>query len=569
MSLIEFDQVHAAYPGAAGEALRGITLSIESGEHVCILGGNGSGKSTLLQLVNALMLPSAGEVRVDGWSTSEPGAALKIRSATASVFQQPEDQMVTSVVADDVAFGPENLCVPQPEIARRVDAALAAVGMTQRAASDPADLSGGQMQRVALAGALAMNPRILLLDEPCAMLDQEGRADVRRIIAALSERGITIMHVTHFMQDALAADRVIALDRGRVAFDGAPGELFSQPELVAALGLEAPRGGSAALSSSHGEGAGGEGRLFKRDTNSTRHSNGTPATLHDGGAERSPHNNPRPCKATPASQGAAATTAAIVFEHASFSYANAANPRRRARKGLFARKSGKRRESRAQAVPLAVEDISFEAHAGTLTALIGHTGSGKSTTAELACALKLPSAGHVRVCAIDTCDFERRKELRRAVGYVAQLPERQLFAETVFDDVAFGPRNLGLDESEVDLRVREALSSVNLDPTDELLKRSPFALSGGQQRSVALAGVLAMRQRVLVLDEPMAGLDPRGRARLRGLLERLKREGVTLLMVTHSAEDVELLADQVIELDGGRVTQRPRPQEVGRRGTAR
>ena len=589
MTLIAFHDVHAAYPGASAEAIRGITFTIDAGEHVCLLGSNGSGKSTLLQLINGLITPRAGDVRVAGRPTTDLERAMDIRSKTASVFQQPEDQMVTSIVADDVAFGPENLCMPQPEIARRVGASLAAVNMASHAQSDPADLSGGQVQRVAFAGALAMSPQILLLDEPCAMLDGQGRADVRRIIGELSEQGMTIVHVTHFMEDALAAGRVIVLKQGLVAFDGQPSDLFSQPDLVAALGLEEPRAqGSVLADAAHDtEGLGDEVHR------------GLEMPPADGGpyVGVGPHATGRPQaasgpRATGAPRADDKNPTSIVFDDVSFSYATARNPRRRTRASrlgkLFARRTGKSpdrapsqagfgeaRENHAAPKPhegagtQTLQHISFSAHPGTLTALIGRTGSGKSTTAELACALKLPSSGTVRVRSIDTCDFERRRELRHHVGYVAQLPERQLFAETVYDDVAFGPRNLGLDETEVEHRVREALASVNLDPTDELLARSPFALSGGQQRSVALAGVLAMRQSVLVLDEPMAGLDPQGRANLRGLLRKLKSEGVTLLMVTHSMEDVSALADQVIELDSGRIVRTGRSEEVACHGDSR
>lgn len=521
-AVIQLTHVHLAYPGSQTEALADVSCSIPAGQHVCILGGNGSGKSTLLQLVNVLALPTSGAVHVAGIDTREPGRTLEIRSRTASVFQHPEDQMVTSIVADDVAFGPENLCVAQPKIASRVDAALAAVGMKDRAQSDPSDLSGGQVQRVAIAGALAMEPDILLLDEPCAMLDVEGRESVRAIIRNLRTRGMTILHVTHFMEDAQEADRAIVLKRGRVAFDGTPSALFSQPDLVNELGLEMPgsRSEAGAQGSDVATGVAAPG-----------------IAIPDAPVDPS-----------------------LVFEHVSFSYERAANPRKRTRRrALFGRcgavdapRSERAGKAAVQKHPLAVEDLSFEARPGTITALIGHTGSGKSTTAELACALKLPTAGAVRVGGIDTADIARRRELRGLVGYVAQLPERQLFAETVFDDVAFGPRNLGLTPREVEARVHEALRSVNLAPTDALLTSSPFALSGGQQRSVALAGVLAMKQPILVLDEPMAGLDPAGRAHVRALLKQLRRQGTTQLMVTHSMEDVAELADQVIALDGGR-----------------
>ena len=540
---IVFEHVHVTYPGAATEALNDICLRVPSGQHLCILGGNGSGKSTLLQLVNVLTIPTAGRAVIHGMDTSDPCRTLAIRSRTASVFQHPEDQMVTSVVADDVAFGPENLCTPQPEIAKRVDAALAAVDMDERSQSDPADLSGGQMQRVAIAGALAMKPEILLLDEPCAMLDAEGRSSVRGIIAELSARGITILHVTHFMEDALAADRVLVLDHGRTAFDGTPSELFSQPKLVESLGLEVPSAWSVSAERSGEAGAHGGAEGHGRPSNQQR---AVAATRADSAAE--PIDKP-----------------SVVFDHVSFSYAKAVNPRKRTRRRRLFGVRGSSDASRSS-VPLALDSLSFQARPGTITALIGRTGSGKSTTAELACALKLPTRGTVRIEGIDTADLARRGELRRSVGYVAQLPERQLFAETVFDDVAFGPRNLGVPSDEIDRRVCDSLRSVNLEPTESLLQASPFALSGGQQRSVAIAGVLAMGQPILVLDEPMAGLDPAGRKHIRRLLKQLKQDGTTLIMVTHSMEDVTELADQVIELDRGR---RIDHAEVSRHGTTR
>lgn len=540
--IIACNDVHVAYPGSEKEALRGVTFSIPAGQHVCILGGNGSGKSTLLQLFNALVLPSSGTVTIFGLNTSEPGRALEIRGRAACVFQHPEDQMVTSIVADDAAFGPENLCIPQPEIARRVDEALASVDMAECAQADPADLSGGQKQRVAIAGALAMEPDILLLDEPCAMLDLEGRRAVMGIIARLNARGITIVHVTHFMDDALAADRVLLLEQGNLAFDGTPAEAFSQPERIRDLGLELPNRSWEAVTANVVS-------VSEREPMGHAGAHGASAGLAD----------------TPADLTSAhgASTPSIAFEDVSFSYTAARNPRKRTR-FTFGGRARSDRDARSQdtATPLALKGLSFTAQPGTLTALIGRTGSGKSTTAELACALKLPFSGHVIVGGIDTADLSRRRELRRQVGYVSQLAERQLFAETVFDDIAFGPRNLKLPEEEVTRRVRRALEAVGMCPTDDLLHRSPFALSGGQQRNVALAGVLAMEQPVLVLDEPMAGLDPRGRDSVRRVLRELKRAGTTLLMVTHSMEDVAQIADQAILLDHGTLVASGTPATV-------
>lgn len=553
---IDFEDVRFAYPGAAEEAVRGVTLRIPRGEHVYILGGNGSGKSTLARLMNALLVPTGGQARTFGMNIDgDPERALEIRRHAAMVFQYPDDQMVTSIVADDVAFGPENLGVPSDEIARRVDSALEAVGMTEFAQADPADLSGGQRQRVAIAGALAMEPEVLILDEPAAMLDAHGRQAIQRVLRGLSERGITIVHITHFMDDALDADRVIVLDRGTVALDGSPAEVFAQRNVIHALGLELPfelRLEDAVA----GTAPDADEAAFAPGVNSTSHSGRTrqvfsqsdPITVHIL-PEFPEHREQQPTK----------ERAAITFEHISLSYADAQHPHRRT--GLLAR-LGVRPRRRMPRAADTLRDVSFTVPTGSLTALIGRTGSGKSTTAELACALKLPNTGTVRISGIDSADEARRDDLRARVGYVAQLPERQLFAETVFDDIAFGPRNLGLSAEEVERRVSGALDAVGLSHAPNLLERSPFALSGGQRRAVAIAGVLAMQPAVLVLDEPMAGLDPQARHRMRLLMLALKEAGTTLFVITHDMDDVAELADHVVALNHGVVVAEGTPRTV-------
>ncbi|WP_102372789.1 ABC transporter ATP-binding protein [Enorma phocaeensis] len=551
--IIELENVRFSYSDQPGdEALRGISLSIEAGTYTCVLGGNGSGKSTLVQIMNALVAPTEGSARIFGIDpVAEPERLIEIRRQAAMVFQHVDDQMVTSIVADDVAFGPENLGVPQREIVRRVDEALAAVDMAALAQADPADLSGGQRQRVAIAGALAMQPRVLLLDEPAAMLDAPGRAAIQRIAADLVARGITIVHVTHFMDDALRADRVIALDQGRVALDGTPGDVFSQRDAIRALGLELPF----------------TIQLVERLSDAVP---GLPVTADAeelAGALASRLATTTTVAATAETVPAAAGSSvarngndAVTFERATFSYADEHDPRRRP--GLFARLRGRASRTAAPRGPLALANVSFALPRGSLTALIGRTGSGKSTTVELACALKVPNAGTVRVNGIDTTDLERRSAIRSSIGYVGQFPERQLFAATVFEDVAFGPRNLGLTEAEVEQRVLRALDAVGLPTAPDFIARSPFALSGGQQRNVAIAGVLAMETPLLVLDEPMAGLDPRGRARMKELIGSLKTNGSTILLVTHSMDDVAELADRVVALDHGAVAAIGTPRDL-------
>ena len=243
--MIQTDALSFSYPVEEGQrrttALDNVTLSIEKGSFVVVLGHNGSGKSTLAKHFNAVLLPCGGAVYVEGMDTRDERMLLEIRRRTGMVFQNPDNQIVANVVEEDVAFAPENLGVPTAEIRRRVDDALAAVGMTEFTRHAPHLLSGGQKQRVAIAGVIAMEPECIVLDEATAMLDPSGRREVLDTVHRLNrERGITVVHITHHMSEAEDADRVIVMNDGVVAMDGAPREIFSRVEELQALGLAAP-----------------------------------------------------------------------------------------------------------------------------------------------------------------------------------------------------------------------------------------------------------------------------------------------------------------------------------------
>lgn len=240
--MLEFSGVSYDYPGHGADrpALTDMTCSIGQGEIVALLGANGSGKSTLVCLSNGILVPSAGVVRVDGISTDDDERIWEVRSHVGVVFQDPDNQIVGTVVEEEVAFGPENLGVKRSELRSRVDEALAAVGLTGLERREPHLLSGGQKQRLAIAGALAMRPKYLVLDEPTSMLDPAGRSDVLGIIERLRDSGTGILHVTHHLADALDADRVLVLNKGRLAYQGPPDELFSGSLDLNALGLYLP-----------------------------------------------------------------------------------------------------------------------------------------------------------------------------------------------------------------------------------------------------------------------------------------------------------------------------------------
>ena len=243
MEAVRFDNVKYSYrDGGADFAVNGVTLSVREGEFVAVLGRNGSGKSTLAKLINALLVPTEGSVKVFGMDTSDDKQTFEIRRNAGMVFQNPDNQTVASVVEDDVAFGPENIGVPREEIGRRIDFALDAVGMQAFRRATPARLSGGQKQRIAIAGVLAIMPKILILDESTAMLDPKGRREVMGVVKRLNrEQKMTVLLITHFMDEALEADRAIVMHRGEVVMDGAPEEIFARSDELETYNLTLPR----------------------------------------------------------------------------------------------------------------------------------------------------------------------------------------------------------------------------------------------------------------------------------------------------------------------------------------
>ena len=515
------------------QALDDVSLDVRRGERLCILGPNGSGKSTLAGVLAGLLAPDEGEVELAGEQVFSSGqvdfeAYHRARRSLGLVFQNPDDQLVTSIVEEDVAFGPENLGVPSNEIGERVRRELHRVAMEGYAKADPTRLSGGQKQRVAIAGALAMEPQLLVLDEPGALLDVRGRRSILKVMGRLKADGRTIVHITHFMEEALEADRVIVMRRGRIALEGTPQEVFSHADEIQALGLREPwtarlAGRLRELGVDVGWTCNAErleGELARVAQRHTR-SRSTATTAE----------NQRTCHAKVHSD------LAVSVHEVSYSYRSV--------------------DARNDTHP-ALDGVSLEVKRATNTVIIGQTGSGKSTLLRLLCALELPDVGRIVVDGTDTRDRKGRRALHGHVGYVMQHPERQLFAETVAEDVAFGPKNLHLPEDEVTRRCRRALKLVGLLGLEEA---SPFELSGGQQRMCAIAGILAMQPNILILDEPTAGLDPRRRGDLSRILRVLQRSGVTIVQVTHSRE-IAVRADEVIVLDQSRVMTHGTPREV-------
>lgn len=559
--MIECRGVSFSYDGAV-PALDGVDLNIEDGEFFCILGGNGSGKSTFAKHLNALLQPDAGTVCVNGMDASNPELVYDIRSTAGMVFQNPDDQLVATLVEDDVAFGPENLGVESAQIAQRVREALKGVGLVGFERHETHALSGGQKQRVALAGVLAMEPRVLILDEASSMLDPRGRKGLMKACRALHDRGMTIVMITHFMEEAAEADRVAVFRAGRVAMLGTPEEILTRADELTQLNLDMPA--SCCL--------GMELRAKGVPVHAQVREVGMVAEIAQTYAERDMAGaTGRPSvpdarvldNASSATDETNASAPVLEISHLSYSYSLSARERRR-----WHKRSATADASSKQALwgndpnsPWALRDVSLTVRRGEFLGLAGHTGSGKSTLVQHLNGLIRPQEGSVRALGLDLSNKKDAAAVKAKVGVVFQYPERQLFAETVAQDVAFGPHNLGLPQDEVDRRVESSLSRVGLD-LSTVGDKSPFELSGGQQRRVAFAGVLAMEPEVLVLDEPMAGLDPAARRDFLELIDRLHRDGLTVVMVSHSMDDLANCCDRIVVMNEGAVFAEGTPAQV-------
>lgn len=529
-------------------AIDGVSFDVEKGSFVAIAGMNGSGKSTLAKCLNGLLLPSSGDVTVMGYNTRDDETIWDLRSNIAMVFQNPDNQIVSSLVEDDVAFGPENLGIDPAEIRTRVDEALKAVGMYENRRKGAHQLSGGQKQRVAIAGAVAMRPECIVFDEPTAMLDPQGRERVMEIIKQLNGQGITTILITHFMEEAAQAQRIIVMKKGRIFADASPAQLFSENEKLREAGLEKP---SAVILKDrlNARGLNIDSTVISGEqlTDWIAEQKGLPeGVVIKAGQENDVHDS-----------GA---------EHEGESGRDKYIEGDRDVKRKWAVRAEHLRYVYAPGLPdetVALDDISFSIPKGAFTGIIGHTGSGKSTLLQHLNGLLHPASGSI--CIGDTCITDGKAvmtEIRKKVGLVFQYPEYQLFEETVAKDVAFGPKNLGIQGDDLEEVVRRAVEMTGLD-YEEVKDRSPFELSGGQKRRVAIAGVLAMEPEVVILDEPTAGLDP---AAHREILEMVRHihetTGNTMIFVSHNMGDIQELADQVLVIDKGRLKYEGSPEEV-------
>lgn len=553
-------------------ALKNVDLDIEEGSFIAVLGHNGCGKSTLAKQINALLVPTEGTIWIDSMNTAEGDDLWKIRQEAGMVFQNPDNQIIATVVEEDVGFGPENIGIGTEEIWRRVDQALEDTGMVAYRKHSPNKLSGGQKQRVAIAGIMAMKPKCIVLDEPTAMLDPNGRKEVIAAVSALNrQEGVTIILITHYMEEVVDADLLFVMDEGQIVMSGTPREVFTQVEKLKELRLDVPQ---VTLLTHELIKAGlplTEGILKNeeliRQLSELRNAPNLLAAAADAVCRKQGEQKDL-MKKTDGSYGKVSDS-----ESGTLSGGSAADPAGSAagnQKGYTKAAGGSLVlddvsyvYSNGTAYEItALDHVSLEIPQGQFVGIIGHTGSGKSTMVQHFNALMRPTSGRVLFNGQDVwADGYSRRNLRFHVGIVFQYPEHQLFETDVITDVCFGPKNQGLSKEECLERARRALGQVGVP--EEMFEKSPFELSGGQKRRIAIAGILAMDPDVLILDEPTAGLDPRGRDDMFDVINHLQEvRNITIILVSHSMEDVARHADRLIVMNEGRKAYDGTPKEV-------
>ncbi len=497
------------------KALKGVDITVKKGEFVSVLGHNGSGKSTFAKLVNGLNMLTDGTLYVRGLDASNSENIWDIRQNVGMVFQNPDNQIIATVVEEDVAFGPENIGMPPEEIVKNVDIALKAVSMEEFRKAAPAYLSGGQKQRVAIAGILAMKPECIVLDEPTAMLDPLGRKEVMDTITRLnSEEGITIVLITHYMEEAALADKIYVINDGEIATEGTPREIFKNVNKMRELYLDVPQITELSyLINKENEKMPNDILSIEEFINKAKEIGFVDNFKYE--------KNPKPVKSSEP-----------ILEVKNLTH-------------IYGKETAFEK--------VALKNVNITINKGDFVGLIGHTGSGKSTLIQHLNALVKANEGGVYFKGQDiNADKSKLKFIRQNIGLVFQYPEHQIFESTIYDEVAFGPKNCGLSGDELDKRIKEALDFVGMD--ESFYKKSPFDLSGGQKRRVAIASVLAMKPEILILDEPMAGLDPYGRDEILSNIKKMHNDlGITIILVSHSMEDISNIADKILVMNKGQV----------------
>lgn len=511
------DGVSFTYAGGDRAALGKVRFELRPGEMVGIMGASGAGKSTLAKCLNRIVPrfedgDFGGVVRIGGRAL-DGERVCDIASMVGMVFQDFEAQLFSTNVAHEVAFAMEQIGMPRKEIAARIGPALDAVGLIGFDDRDPTSLSGGEKQRLAIASVLALRPGVVVLDEPTSDLDPEGKAEVFALIRRMRAEGLSLIVIEHEAEELRNCDRIVLLREGEIIADAPPADVMIQLKLLEQCGVHPP------------------------DVNRVMDLLGI--ARHAASIEEAESIIRTRFPRLPA---ALEQTAATTDHAASLTFSTAKREPRLLRVDHlnFAYPFG----------PRVLDDLSLEIAAGEFIAIIGQNGSGKTTLAKHLVGLLAAGDGKVMIGGRDRASLPPA-ETAHEVGYVFQNPDHQIFAATVADEVAFGPRNFGLDGAEVARRSDEVLSAVNLTAERD---RDPFLLSKGERQRLAVASVLALRPRLLILDEPTTGLDYREQRRMMALIDDLNRSGIAIVMITHTPWLVAEYARRVVLMRKGRVT---------------
>ncbi len=506
LEAVAVEQVAFTYRDGERPALSGITLAQFSGEMIGIMGASGAGKSTLAKVLNRIVPEfESGEfrgiLRIGGRSAMK-ARVCDVAPEVGMVFQDFESQLFSTTVAHEVAFAMEQVGMDRDEIGARLHPALEAVGLRGFEDRDPTSLSGGQKQRLAIASVLALRPRVIVLDEPTTDLDPEGRAEVFALVRRMREHGLSLLVIEHEAVELRQCDRIFLLREGAIVAEGPPAAVMTQLELLEQCGVHPPD----------------LNRIFNL-LGIEGHARG----IEHAEAEirkRYP-SLPAPCDPPPAPVSAP----------------NASVPLLEVQQLCFAYPDG----------PRVLDHIDLRIVPGEFLAIIGQNGSGKTTLAKHIVGLLKPDSGRIMLEGRDRSGL-RPAETAREVGYVFQNPDHQIFAPTVEDEIKFGPRNFGLPDDEIERRCGEVLRAVSLEGERA---RDPFLLSKGERQRLAVASVLALRPRLLILDEPTTGLDYREQRRMMELVAELNEAGVAIVMITHTPWLVAEYARRVVLIRAG------------------
>ncbi|MYB62863.1 MAG: ABC transporter ATP-binding protein [Gemmatimonadetes bacterium] len=521
--ILKLSDLAFTYRDAPKPALDQINYRHRRGEFTVIVGETGAGKSTLCRCLNGL-IPSFtkgrldGSLQVAGQRESERPQVYELARIVGLVFQDFEAQLFSTNVELETAFALENFAVDRDQMKTRVDRALNRVGLSGFEQRDPASLSGGEKQRLAIASVLAGSPSVVVMDEPTTDLDPVGKRDIFKLAQVLRNEIEGIILVEHETEHVLSADRILLMHEGRIVQEGPPGEILADPRNVERLGVR-PLQTTVLLSQLGLE----TDALTIQDAAARIRSAGwrvrESARESLEGARRS-----EPPRESPGEPPGEPRRSVVHIENLVFRYGEA---------------------------PAAVDGVSLDIAAGEFVALVGQNGCGKTTLAKHLNGLHVPMEGEVRVLGKSTTDWTL-PELGRRVGFVFQNPDHQIFANTVRDEVAFGARNYGFSEKQVGERVDGALAETGLTGRD---LEDPFNLTRGERQQLAVASVLATDPEILVLDEPTTGLDYHGQVAILNLVRRLNESGRTVVMITHSMWVVAEYADRCVIMSGGRVVQ--------------